>query len=159
MRYRTKVDWWLATVVNGVAFACLVGGVWLIIQNADWPMGLAVVAAGAAILAIGWPTHYELTDGTLRIRAGLFLWKIPIQAIDGVQPSHNPMSAPAWSLKRLRVDYRRSSGRTAFVLISPADRDLFMRDLARLEPQLELRYDHLVRTEQAQGQGSQEVDP
>ena len=52
MRYRTKVDWWLASAVNVVAFACLVGGTWVIIQNADWLKGLGAIAAGVAILAV-----------------------------------------------------------------------------------------------------------
>ncbi len=145
MKYPTKVDWWLAGLVSGLSMVCLVGGIWLIIQNNDWPLGLAGIATGLAIMAISWPTYYRLADQRLLIRAGLFRWRIPVLAIQGVHPSHSPLSSPAWSLKRLRVDYTKPSGRATFVLISPRDADLFLRDLAGMAEHLELRRDHLVR--------------
>jgi len=153
MRHSTKVDWWLAALVIGIAVLCLVGGVWLIIQGGDRLLGLGGAVAGLGILAVSWPTHYTLRDGLLLVRSGVFLWRVPLQAIEGVHHSRNPLSAPAWSLKRLRVDYARASGRSAFVLISPKDADLFMRDLAGLDAGLVLDFDHLVRRSPAHGPG------
>ncbi|PYS44061.1 MAG: hypothetical protein DMF71_05100 [Acidobacteria bacterium] len=67
---------------------------------------------------------------------------IPLGAIDEVRPDRNPASAPAWSLDRLRIDYR-SDDQPVSILISPADKVLFMQDL--MAGGMKMRGDHLVR--------------
>ena len=69
---------------------------------------------------------------------------ITLASIDEVRPDRNPASAPAWSLDRLRVDYRKN-GEHAFIMISPEDKDAFVEELARAAPGLEMRGDRLVR--------------
>lgn len=49
--------------------------------------------------------------------------------ISEVRPTHNPLSSPALSLDRLHVQY--GPGFLKAVMISPADREGFLEDLAQ----------------------------
>jgi len=126
-------------------FVCLVGGVFLIVRKGDWAMGLGGILVFLAIFAMAFPTRYEITSDRLRVRAGLFLWKIPLRSIRSARYSSNPLSSPAWSLRRIHVAYERPGGRRSFVLISPRDREVFMRELAEATPGLEIQGERLVR--------------
>ncbi|MBI4563804.1 MAG: PH domain-containing protein [Planctomycetes bacterium] len=69
----------------------------------------------------------------MTVRSGRFIrMHVPISGILAVAPSRNPLSAPAWSLDRLRIDYVRPSGRKAFLLISPRERTAFLDELTKL---------------------------
>jgi hypothetical protein len=145
MEHRTRIDWWLLSLIGGFTGLCLVGGIFLMLHQADWPDGLLAVGLALALLATSCPTRYRITPETLRIRAGVFLWKIPLAAIRAAVPSNNPIFAPAWSLNRLRIDYDRTNGKRSFVLVSPRDRRAFLADLAQATSGLELDGDRLRR--------------
>jgi hypothetical protein len=49
--------------------------------------------------------------------------------------STNPLSSPAFSLDRIDVRYTNDRGRDRSILISPVDREAFMRDCARASGQ------------------------
>src|SRR5207248_40920 len=84
-----------------------------------------------------------ITSAELIVRCGVLMNRhIPLGAIDEVRPDRNPASAPAWSLDRLRIDYR-SDDQPVSILISPADKVLFMQDL--MAGGMKMRGDHLVR--------------
>ncbi len=55
--------------------------------------------------------------------------EIPLAEISEVRPTSNPLSAPALSLDRLRVQFGR--GLVGAVFISPVDRDHFLDELAQ----------------------------
>jgi len=78
-------------------------------------------------------TRYELDGRELVVRSGPFRWRIDLATIESVTPSRNPLSSPALSLDRLQIRYRKSR----FILVSPAERDRFLRALSRAESALE----------------------
>lgn len=128
MRFRSKVDAWLLVVMVGAALA-----VFLSIRMASaegllppvWV--LAVILALTVVLPV-WllaATHYTFTEEQLVIRSGPFRWRIPLRDIRSADASRNPVSSPALSLDRLRIDY--GSGRVVY--ISPRDREGFLREL------------------------------
>ena len=92
---------------------------------------LAVVSAVLLIFAFGLvfalavPTHYTVTEQELKIRSGIILYRIPLDSIQRVYPTRNPLAAPAWSIDRLGVEYKRGK-RKALALISPARREQFL---------------------------------
>ena len=95
------------------------------------------------ILLLAYPLYYEITSAELIVRCGVLMNQhIPLESIDEVHSDRNSVSAPAWSLDRLRIDYRRD-GHPASILISPADKVLFMQDL--MASGMKMRGDHLVR--------------
>ncbi len=117
---------------------CLGGGVHLLQNKNDYLAGIGGIAVAVGMIVLSIPTRYRLSGEKLVVRSGLFRWKIPLDSIVSAQFSSNLLSAPAWSLKRIRVDFLRKSGRKSFVLISPKDRTSFLRDLADSWPELNL---------------------
>lgn len=126
--YASKIDVWLAVVLLGSAVGCLVAFL-LVLRTGN----VAVIAATflALVLGAGLPvwllasTNYTLNDTTLRVKSGPFKWQIPIGQITGITPTSNPLSSPALSLDRLRIDY----GRGRAIMISPRNPDQFIQDL------------------------------
>jgi hypothetical protein len=82
----------------------------------------------AVMFGLAYPVSYEITQSELIIRSGLTRNSIEISSIESVKPSRNPLSSPAWSLDRLRIDYRRKDKLT-FLLISPEEKSAFLNEL------------------------------
>jgi membrane protein YdbS with pleckstrin-like domain len=125
--FRSKVDTWLVLILAVSALLVLVG-----VGAAARTGEMSLAAAAATVLvAAGIPvwifttTRYDLSDGTLRVRSGPFRWSIPVADIKSITPTHNPLSSPALSLDRLRIEY----GQGRAVMISPNDKDAFLRVL------------------------------
>ena len=148
--YSTKVDWWIGLILI-FTVAVLIGSAmpFFIGPPAQSPMGLGIgVLCLALAVWTGWipfNTNYEIGQTELVIRSAGFRWRVPLDSIVEVLPTHNPLSSPACSLDRLRVNYRNRKGRTRFVLISPREKEEFLHDLAEAMPGFELDGDRLVR--------------
>ena len=89
-------------------------------------------------------TSYEIGQTELVIRCVGFRRRIPLDSIVEVFATHNPLSSPACSLDRLRVNYRRRNGKTGCALISPHAKEEFLQDLAATVPGLQLTGGRLV---------------
>jgi hypothetical protein len=124
--YRSRIDGWLAVlVVLSIAVGLTTSLATLAAGVVTWPVGLALLAGVAMPCWIVLSTRYVLDDTTLRVRSGPFSWRIPLAEITGTARTTNPLSSPALSLRRLRIDY--GSGRS--LMISPRDEDDFLREL------------------------------
>lgn len=149
MTYNSKKDWWLFGLVWGVILGLLVVGLFNLFAPFGNPaLGRELFRAGLgavlAVLLTTYPLNYEITGTELVARCGLMRWRVPLAGIEEVAPTRSAASAPAWSLDRLRVGYLKG-GRPHALLVSPTDKQAFMRDLADATPGLELRGDRLVR--------------
>lgn len=130
-RFSSKVDAWLAVVL----VAAIVMQIWALVavlraNPSALVAGMTIVMIAAGILLITSVlirTHYTVSDGALTIVSGFFRWSIPISDITKVTASHNPVSSPALSLDRLRIDY----GSHKYVLVSPKDKDGFLRAIGQ----------------------------
>ena len=128
MVFRSKIDTWLGLLL--LAAGGVVAGVSVQLMVA--PIGVARLL-GLPLLALGagfplWllaTTRYAVEPELLRIYSGPMRWVVPLREITRVARSRNPLSAPALSLDRLRIDY----GNGRWCLVSPADRDGFLRAL------------------------------
>jgi hypothetical protein len=143
MIYRSKKDAWLMCLVWGSVLVPLGLGVYNLFAPGGSPQfGWALVRIGAVVgpvlLILTYPLNYEITSTQLIARSGVMRWKVPLAAIEEVRPTRSPLSAPAWSLDRLRVGYRKNGAESA-LLISPEDKDRFMLDLAASTPGLEMK--------------------
>ncbi len=149
MRYSSKKDSWIVLVIvaPGVAlvgialYHLFVFGAenhitWLI-------MGIATFY-GAVIWTLAYPVYYEITASDLLIRSGWLKFQIPLSTIEMVQPTRNPLSAPAWSLDRLRIDYRKNDS-VRLALISPENKARFLNELVERVADLERQGDRVVR--------------
>ena len=131
--YRSKVDWWLMPILGIPPLASIA----VIAQAATEGSAFGVIAGcGIAMFVAGiyfglvWPMSYGLGKSELIVRSGLYRRRIPLTAISEVSPTRNPLSSPALSLDRLNV--RFGEGMFRRVMISPAERDRFLDDLADL---------------------------
>lgn len=101
---------------------------------------LFVVSMGyfGILILLAYPVHYEITTTTLEIRSGILLhYKIPLSSIVLVVPTRSPLSSPAWSLDRLKIDYVKNSKKRV-IMISPKDKKTFLLELAERTPSLKL---------------------
>lgn len=149
MRYRSKKDTWVASLLYGSLLLPLILGIFFLFlpgipRWTGWLILFIGIATGAFTLALTFPMYYEIAPPTLRVRSGLIRWERALDTIQEVFPTHNPLSAPAWSLDRLQVNYRKDS-LARFILISPEDQIRFMHDLATNEEDLEVRAGCVVR--------------
>ena len=149
MKYTSKKDWWLVGLVWAAVAAPVLAGLLMILlpggnRGFGWELLRAGVVIAAVVVVLTYPLDYEITTDLLVARCGILRWRVPLADIEAVYPTRNPASSPTWSLDRLQVDYRKAGGLTS-LLISPADKFAFMRDLAGAAPGLEMRGDRVVR--------------
>jgi membrane protein YdbS with pleckstrin-like domain len=126
--FPTRVDAWL-TVLVGLAVAICFVQAWSL-RSSSAQGALAAFAIGAfsltMVLALAVPCRYTLETDHLSIRCGFIRKRIPYAQINRIEPSSSPLSAPALSLRRVKIGYGRS-----FQLVSPRERDRFMEELAK----------------------------
>lgn len=126
--YRSKTDTWLLMILAAAVIASLVAAAATLTEgsSSDWPVAVltAVLGAGLPVWVVV-STRYTLGQGLLIVQSGPFKWRIPVAEITRITPSSNPISSPALSLDRLRIDY----GRGKSLLISPRDKDQFIHDV------------------------------
>lgn len=79
-------------------------------------------------------TYYEIDGEDLKIVAGPFKQKVNIMKIKRVKRTKNPLSSPALSLKRIKLEF----GKWDFVIISPKDEESFCNKLIEINPAIEI---------------------
>jgi membrane protein YdbS with pleckstrin-like domain len=126
--YRSKVDIWLFVVLAFAALAALYSAAQTMAAGTTGSIPVAVLVA---VVGVGLPlwllfsTRYTLEATYLLAQSGPFKWVVPLADIKSITPSNNPLSSPALSLDRLRIDY----GKGRMLLISPRDKEQFLQDV------------------------------
>ncbi len=118
--FRSKIDWWLA-IPFVIAFAGMILSTYVSLMLGSWLMLLLPLACLAFFCWIILGTFYRIDAGVLLVRSGPFRWRIATKEIRKIVPTHNPLSSPALSLDRLRIEY--ANGRS--IMVSPADKEGF----------------------------------
>lgn len=141
MIYPTKKDSWILLVIflGGLVILTQAG---TLVVSKGFAHPETWIICGAAIFYFGilrllaYPVTYEITSSSLEVRSGTLLhYRIPLASIVRVSPTRNPLSSPAWSLDRLRIDYLKN-GREKAIMISPVDKENFLRELVTMAPAL-----------------------
>jgi hypothetical protein len=132
-RFVSKRDGWLVAVLWAASLVDFAVAAWLWTAPHREPAFVAplLVVAGAFQLHVLYATDYTLEGDALRVRASFFRWRVPLAAIESIEPTRNPLSSPACSLDRLLIRY---GGKR--IMISPADKEGFLRALVQRAPQL-----------------------
>lgn len=134
--YPSKRDWWLMLLIGAVAGMAAGSGVQVLVSRTTSPLlGVLLIVVGLFILSLMYSTSYEIAPEDLIIRCGPFRSRIRLKEIQEAVPTHNPLSAPALSLDRLRINYIRNR-KMRFALISPRDREEFLKHLDQVAPNL-----------------------
>lgn len=89
---------------------------------------LFVVGGMTALIttAFAVPCRYTILQDTLSIRCGLIIYQVPLADIEHVEKSSSLWSGPALSIKRVLVSTAKRKH-----LVSPKDRDEFIRELRK----------------------------
>jgi hypothetical protein len=83
--------------------------------------------------------RYEFNDSKLSVRmCGIKYFTVPVSAIISVERSYNPLSAPAASLKRLCLRFKKGY-KWPYMLISPANEAEFLSCLQEINPDIYIR--------------------
>jgi Bacterial PH domain len=130
MAFKSAVDGWYYIVVamSGAAAVLAFALTLATGRPSQIAIGLGILLLGAGLpLWLLLSTDYRVDAHTLKVRSGPFHWTIPLAEISAVRESNSVLSSPALSLKRLKIVHGR--GRT--ILLSPADRDGFMKAIGR----------------------------
>jgi hypothetical protein len=123
--YRSKADAWLVAVLAAAmavssyaTFAVFSAG-----HPAAWWIAAGTVGAGIVLpLSLLLSTHYTLEPRQLVVQSGPFQWRIPLADITAITPTSSPLSSPALSLDRLRIDY----GQGRSLMVSPRNKEQFV---------------------------------
>ena len=121
--HRSKVDSWFYFIVIGVAALPILMGVMI----GAWAVS-GFIICGLVVAFMLWlvrATKYVVTDDSLIIHGGVFKKSIPLSSILSITETRNPLSSPAFSLDRLKIEF----GGGKAILISPKDKPAFMADL------------------------------
>jgi membrane protein YdbS with pleckstrin-like domain len=140
MKFPSKKDWWLTIIIWGAMLFAMGSGIYSLIFEESNFIDFVIVLILSVMLPVFllwmWlTTYYVLDESNLVIKYGPFKKIIPLNTIKSVKKTMNPLSSPALSLKRLEIIY----GQYNMVLISPKDRDEFMKILSKHCPQAEIR--------------------
>ena len=145
-KYPSKRDLWLTVLLLGLSVFFFYMSVMIYYEPVSiWikigsSLFFLVFAIYMPIILYG--ISYTLTSDKLIIKcAFLFTSTILLNQITEVFPTHNPLSSPACSLDRLRIKY---NDHWFGALISPDDKQMFMKDLLKRCPQLTLKNDRLI---------------
>ena len=131
------MDLWLAVVVALAAAAPIAAGVWLAIQGETRGVIFLLcwgVVITLLITALSVPLRYTCRADHFHIQSGWLDWRVPYASVRRVALSANPLSAPAWSLRRVKLETA-----DGLILVSPSDRESFIEELSARCP-------HLIRT-------------
>jgi hypothetical protein len=130
-RFKSKIDAWIlmllvvVLVVQAYVFFTVLFG--MAPLSAKTTMTASTLLVFFLVGSILIRTHYTIAEGSLKIVCGPVWRTVPIDSIRSVRSTRNPLSSPALSLDRLRIEY--GNGRS--VMISPDDKDNFMQALGR----------------------------
>ena len=129
--FKSKVDGWLRAflLLAILAEIAVVAGAAFSVRDPLATTGIILgsLAVLALLLSVLLKTNYTIDRGVLRARSGPLCWKVPLDQIQSVEATRNPLSSPALSLDRLRIRY----GKGRFILVSPADKPGFLRAIGQ----------------------------
>ncbi|MCH5227150.1 MAG: PH domain-containing protein [Muribaculaceae bacterium] len=135
--YSTKIDWWIIFVlvfIMAFVFYILlwIGIEWYIVLIIALPL-LGMV--GLSISGIS----YVIKDDELGVKSNVKWMWYPIENIKEVRKVKSVLAAPATSFTRVQIKFKRGTTKTAVPLeISPTDRDQFIQDLLKINPNIKV---------------------
>jgi hypothetical protein len=152
--YRARKDWWISCVLLLVSLGLVgVGGLGAALLVRAGPgkpaeealPGLLLLlegVLGGLLLWAFFSARYEITTADLVVRFGPLVRRLPLGAVEEVLPQRgfalDCSENLALSGHHLRIRYRQGGGRLALLplVISPADQEGFLAELARALPGL-----------------------
>jgi hypothetical protein len=132
MIYKSKIGW----VAPAVIALIIVITSTISVTHGNWN-GVSINAFILIfILYLLSNTDYTINGSWLHVRSGFLVNKtIDIATIRSVVETNSPLSAPAFSLDRLEINYNLYDS----VVISPKNKADFVAELIAINPQIEIK--------------------
>jgi hypothetical protein len=143
MKFASKRDLWLMVLLVGAFLLELILGSAILLTGPDRWVGVVLMLSAGFIAWLLATTDYDIQENILLIRSGPFWWRVPLEGITEITPTHNPLSSPALSLDRLWISYHVGQ-RKRFIMVSPLQREAFLQAVAAKASHLELSGNQLV---------------
>jgi hypothetical protein len=149
--FPSKRDWWLVLLIWVAVIVGLVGGLAPVFLE-DGALITKLLLAGvclgvdALMLWVLYGTGYTIASDQLLIRCGPFTFPVPLEEINAITPTHNPLSSPACSLDRLKIAYLDS---LRSIMISPKDKPGFLSTIVQRCPTLMVLNDGVMQKKEA----------
>lgn len=135
-KFRTEVSW---SILGPIFAIYSLTSFFIYISEGYNDITILSLSAGIVVLTLYliFGISYEIVnDEILKVRAGIY-YKIdvPIANIHTIEKTNSILSAPASSLKRIEIKYNKYDS----VVISPQHREVFLSELKRINPNIEIR--------------------
>ena len=118
------MDWWLVVLIVGVFGYPIVDG----ILTQEYVLSVVFALVLVLFYFLSKTVKYVIDENNL------IIWKtkIDIKSIKKIYKTRNPLSSPALSLDRIAITYNKYDE----VLISPKERNQFVDDLLKVNPDI-----------------------
>ena len=127
--YKSKVDWWLGLVLVYPIFRSVAS-----IIEGEWIGYIGIVLCLLFIVFISKSTRYIISENHLIVKCMFIVNdKIEISKIRKIEKSNSILSSPALSLDRIAIKFNRYDE----VYISPKERQAFIDELLKINPEIE----------------------
>ncbi|WP_043931738.1 PH domain-containing protein [Bacillus sp. EB01] len=135
MIFSSKRDVWMGTLVWIV-----IAGITMLFYQSIFSefdsLGLIIsLCMISLLLSIWFHTRYKLGDETLKIYYGPFKKTIRIQEINWIRHTTHLFTAPALSIRRIEIQYRKYGT----VTISPLEEQQFLDELKKRNPTIGIK--------------------
>ncbi|MFN4007189.1 MAG: PH domain-containing protein [Chitinophagaceae bacterium] len=127
--FKSKVDTWYYILLCFLIIITLA----IALMHPQWYMS-ALMLPALVIAFTCLATKYTVTATDLIVHCGFFKQSIPIASITIIQKCNSWLSAPALSMDRLEIRYRRFES----VTISPTNKDAFIAALLSHNKDIEI---------------------
>lgn len=135
--YSTKIDWWLPAVIIFILLLSMSMLLWI---GMEWYVALilGIILFGYAGVSC-FQISYAIKDDELGVHNQVKWTWYPIENIKEVRKLKSILASPAMSFTRVSIKFKRGTTKTAVPLeISPKDRDKFIQDLLKINPNIKV---------------------
>ena len=130
--YRTRISVGLVAFIVVVLLVCCLPG---ILGDAGWRLLISVCVTCVPVFFLIYSIKYTIDGTTLRVTVlGIFNDEYDLMLLESVVPTRTILSAPASSLKRIRLDF--TDGQAA--VISPRNQEDFLAELRKINPKVKI---------------------
>ena len=128
--YRTRISVGLVAFIIVVILVCCLPG---ILGEGGWRMLIAMCITCVPVFYLLYAIKYTIDGTILRVTVlHIFNDEYDLTQLESVVPTRTILSAPASSLKRIRLDF--TGGQTA--VISPRNQEDFLAELRKINPKV-----------------------
>lgn len=137
IHYPTKIDWWIVFIIVFILVLCLAI---LLVVGMEWYVVLILGVVLSGFMANScFEIYYVIKEDELGVKSNFKWMWYPIENVKEVRKIKSILAAPAMSFTRVSIKFERGTTKTAVPLeISPKDRDKFINDLLKINPDIKL---------------------